>query len=74
MKTWKLTLEYDGTRYHGWQEQANARTVQGELRRAAEGYFGRQVELGGAAGSAEPPVAASGTARRERVSRWSRPV
>lgn len=48
MKTWKLTLEYDGTRYHGWQEQANARTVQGELRRAAEDYFGMPVEAGGA--------------------------
>jgi tRNA pseudouridine38-40 synthase len=27
----KLTLEYAGTRYSGWQKQANARTVQGEL-------------------------------------------
>ena len=48
MKTWKLTLEYDGTRYSGWQEQANARTVQGELRKAAEGFFGTPLELGGA--------------------------
>ena len=23
-----LTLQYDGTRYHGWQVQRNARTVQ----------------------------------------------
>lgn len=30
----KLTLEYAGTRYSGWQVQANARTVQGELDRA----------------------------------------
>jgi tRNA pseudouridine38-40 synthase len=29
-RTWKLTLEYDGTRYSGWQEQINARTVAGE--------------------------------------------
>ncbi len=48
MKTWKLTLEYDGTRYSGWQEQANARTITGELRKSAEGYFNRQVEIGGA--------------------------
>jgi tRNA pseudouridine38-40 synthase len=27
----KLTLEYAGTRYSGWQKQTNARTVQGEL-------------------------------------------
>ena len=30
----KLTLEYAGTRYSGWQIQKNARTVQGELDRA----------------------------------------
>lgn len=48
MTTWKLTLEYDGTNYSGWQEQNNARTVQGELRRAAEAVFGTEVELQGA--------------------------
>ena len=30
----KLTIEYAGTRYSGWQKQKNARTVQGELDRA----------------------------------------
>ncbi len=30
----KLTLEYAGTRYSGWQIQQNAKTVQGELERA----------------------------------------
>ena len=30
----KLTIEYAGTRYSGWQKQRNARTVQGELDRA----------------------------------------
>lgn len=48
MKTWKLTLEYDGARYSGWQEQTNARTVAGELHKAAEDFFDRQVEIGGA--------------------------
>jgi tRNA pseudouridine38-40 synthase len=48
MTTWKLTLEYDGTKYHGWQEQANApRTVQGVLRKAAEEFFGLPVEIMG---------------------------
>lgn len=46
--TWKLTLEYDGTKYSGWQEQINARTVMGELRKAAEAFFGMPVELHGA--------------------------
>jgi tRNA pseudouridine38-40 synthase len=30
----KLTIEYAGTRYSGWQIQKNARTVQGEVDRA----------------------------------------
>jgi tRNA pseudouridine38-40 synthase len=30
----KLTIEYAGTKYSGWQIQKNARTVQGELDRA----------------------------------------
>lgn len=34
MARFKLVLEYAGTRYGGWQIQKNARTVQGELRRA----------------------------------------
>ena len=47
MKTYKLTLEYDGTKYSGWQEQPHARTVQGVLRAAAEGHFGTYVDIGG---------------------------
>lgn len=48
VSTWKLTLEYDGTKYRGWQEQKNARGILGELRRAAEDLFGEPVELQGA--------------------------
>lgn len=47
-QTWKLTLEYDGTRYSGWAEQANARTVMGELRQAVEAVLGASVEMQGA--------------------------
>jgi tRNA pseudouridine38-40 synthase len=31
---YKLTIEYAGTKYSGWQKQKNARTVQGELESA----------------------------------------
>jgi tRNA pseudouridine38-40 synthase len=48
MKTYKLTIEYDGSKYRGWQEQRNARTVMGELRKALEDYFGREVDIHGA--------------------------
>jgi len=47
-KTWKLTIEYDGTKYSGWQEQLNARTVQGQLRSAAQQFFDGTVEIQGA--------------------------
>src|SRR5437660_1453999 len=40
MTTFKIILEYDGTRYSGWQEQKNARTVMGEIRAAAQQVFG----------------------------------
>jgi tRNA pseudouridine38-40 synthase len=48
MKTWKLTLEYDGTKYSGWQEQNNARTVAGSVRGAVEDFLGGPIELMGA--------------------------
>ncbi len=48
MKTWKLTIEYDGTKYSGWQEQPNARTVMGQLRKAAEEFFDGAIEIQGA--------------------------
>jgi tRNA pseudouridine38-40 synthase len=47
MPTWKLTIEYKGTRYQGWQEQKHGRTIQGELKEAAKDYFQEDVDLGG---------------------------
>ncbi len=49
MTKFKLTLEYDGTRYAGWQLQKNDRSIQGELLQAAFKVFGtQQVEIYGA--------------------------
>lgn len=49
MPAWKLTLEYDGTRYRGWQIQKNTdRTVQGVLLRAARELLGPDASAGGA--------------------------
>ncbi len=48
MPTYRLTLEYEGTRYRGWQEQQNARSVAGELRRAIAESGVEIKDLGGA--------------------------
>ncbi|QUW04771.1 tRNA pseudouridine(38-40) synthase TruA [Chloracidobacterium validum] len=46
---YRLTLEYDGSRYAGWQEQREARTIAGELRRAlCEALADPELDLGGA--------------------------
>ena len=39
MARFKLYLEYEGTRYSGWQVQKNARTVQGDLLEAVKKTF-----------------------------------
>lgn len=44
---YRLTLEYAGTRYSGWQIQQNARTIQGELQRAAVEVLGQAVDIQG---------------------------
>jgi tRNA pseudouridine38-40 synthase len=48
MQNYKLTIAYDGTNYHGWQMQANARTIQGELTRVLSLLDHRPVTLQGA--------------------------
>lgn len=45
---YKLTLEYDGTGFSGWQTQTNARSIQGTLIDAARELFGGDVDLQGA--------------------------
>lgn len=45
--TWKLTIEYDGSRYAGWQEQVNARTITGEMRKAAQDFLRCPAEIQG---------------------------
>jgi len=43
----KLTIQYDGTDFHGWQIQNELRTVQGELTRALSLIEGRDVVVHG---------------------------
>ena len=69
---WKLTVEYDGGRYSGWQEQPNARTVQGELRQAAEAALGCPVDLQGS-GRTDAGVHAEGQVAHLRATPSSAP-
>ena len=47
-KRFRLTLEYDGTNYSGWQKQLDASTIQGSLlAAAAEIFAGQAVDIQG---------------------------
>lgn len=48
MRNIKLVLEYDGSKFHGWQFQANAHSVQEELARAIKKLTGEDVIPDGA--------------------------
>ncbi|MGB2953619.1 MAG: tRNA pseudouridine(38-40) synthase TruA [Gaiellaceae bacterium] len=41
----KLTLEYDGTAFHGWAAQPDQRTVEGTLREALDAVFPGSAHL-----------------------------
>jgi tRNA pseudouridine38-40 synthase len=43
----KLTVEYDGARYHGWQIQANGETIQAVLERAVTTFLGKSTRITG---------------------------
>ena len=48
MPRYKLTLEYDGTGFVGWQYQGDGRSVQEALERAVERFCGERVRVHGA--------------------------
>ena len=45
MRNIKLTIEYDGKDFNGWQKQPNKLNIQGTIEKAIEQITGEQVEL-----------------------------
>lgn len=48
MRNIKLTLEYDGTNFNGWQFQPGLRTIQGEIERSLKQIFNKKIGIIGA--------------------------
>ena len=48
MKRVMLIVAYDGTEYHGWQVQPNARTIEGELNRCLSELLQEDIQVIGA--------------------------
>jgi len=59
MRNFRLTIEYDGTGFHGWQVQPGLRTVQGELYSAFEEISKGPLKVTGA-GRTDAGVHAAG--------------
>lgn len=48
MQNYKLTIQYDGTRYNGWQRQGNTEnTIQGKLNEILCRYLGEEIDIAG---------------------------
>ena len=48
MPNYKLTIQYEGTRYKGWQEQKHTEaTIQGKLQRVLERMTEEEIDLQG---------------------------
>ena len=65
-RTVQLVVQYDGSRFAGWQRQPTAITVQGVIESVLERLFGRHVTLTGA-GRTDAGVHARGQAAHVRV-------
>ena len=45
MRNIRLTIEYDGRGFNGWQKQPNKLNIQGTIEKAIERITGEEVDL-----------------------------
>ena len=69
---YKLLIQYDGTDFHGWQVQDNARTIQGELERVIGNLEGAAVKVAGS-GRTDAGVHAEGQVANVKLERGWEP-
>ena len=60
MRNIKLTLEYDGSHFFGFQKQPGHRTVHEELERALSSFFDQKMKIASASGRTDTGVHAAG--------------
>jgi tRNA pseudouridine38-40 synthase len=72
LTNFKLTLQYDGTDFYGWQVQPDERTVQGELTRVLSRIMKTDVKVTGA-GRTDTGVHATGQVANFRVETAMKP-
>lgn len=48
MTRWKITIEYNGQNYAGWQHQDDLPTIQGEIEKALKGFCQQDIRVHGA--------------------------
>jgi tRNA pseudouridine38-40 synthase len=67
-RNFKMVLQYEGTRYNGWQKQGNTSdTIQGKLEQILERMSGEPVEVHGS-GRTDAGVHAAGQTANFRIS------
>ena len=70
MQNYKLTIQYDGTRYNGWQRQGNTgNTIQGKLNEVIGRYLGEEMDIVGS-GRTDAGVHAYGQVANFKTSKY----
>ena len=47
LRSWKVTVQYDGTKYQGWQIQPDYPTVQEEIQKVLKGIYKSNIQIHG---------------------------